>query len=223
MIELGLLIWNDGSVWIDHDAPNRTSGSIGDNPNLWRDFWENRKIIAGHAHTHPGGGVPGPSWTDVSTYSAIELGLGKRLDWYVVNRDAIVICRWKGPGAYDYEVGRIREEPCWVEPLRIESGITTNACRKIGRCDIWLGDGVLHDRCRHCGRDMLLKWSNKSIPPWWDLIETMYRNKLPAAYLIADEWAEKICNLAQCLYDVGKITSLRNKAEEKSNEQRNPS
>lgn len=157
MKELGLLIWNDGSVWIDHEAPNRTAGSISDSADLWQSFWDNRHRVMGHAHTHPGGGVPGPSWTDITTYAAIELGLGKRLDWYVVNRDAVVVCHWKGPNAHDYQVipTFTFKEASWVSVLRVESGITTNACQMLGRCDIWLGEGELHDRCQHCGRDMI--------------------------------------------------------------------
>ena len=41
--------------------------------------------LAGVAHSHPGGGIPTPSWEDLTTFAAVEDGLGQRLVWWIVS------------------------------------------------------------------------------------------------------------------------------------------
>ena len=47
-------------------------------------IWSNRDRIGGVAHTHPWEGTTSPSSTDLTTFAAIEAGLGKRLYWPIV-------------------------------------------------------------------------------------------------------------------------------------------
>ena len=50
-------------------------------------MWEHRKILGGVAHVHPGYGEPTPSHEDVSTWAAVERGLGRRLLWPIITMD----------------------------------------------------------------------------------------------------------------------------------------
>jgi hypothetical protein len=87
-----------------HTPEGRTVGSLPDSQSLWETLWENRKALLGVAHSHPGGGIPGPSHTDVTTFSAIERGLGVgRLLWPIVTADAVRVFSWHGPGLHDYK------------------------------------------------------------------------------------------------------------------------
>jgi proteasome lid subunit RPN8/RPN11 len=93
-------------------------GSLPDSRELWDVIWKHRERLAGVAHSHPGGGVPGPSHEDVTTFSAVELALGRRLDWWITSADAVVVGRWEGPHKYDYRAERVEPEPAWTERLR---------------------------------------------------------------------------------------------------------
>ncbi len=120
-LEAGVVIAFDGSPIYWHLPENRTGGSLPDSHTLWEVLWNNRDIVAGFAHTHPGSGMPGPSWEDITTFAAIESGLGRRLDWWILssNEQALV---WKqGPKKHDYKVGRAAHESRWMEELRDHS------------------------------------------------------------------------------------------------------
>ena len=97
MKEAGVLLdlaWNP-IFW--HTPQGRSGGSLPDSQDLWAFIWENRDRISGFGHTHPGYGVPGPSQTDLTTFTAIEEGLGKRLDWWIVSGDRVVLVTWYFP------------------------------------------------------------------------------------------------------------------------------
>lgn len=83
-IETGLVFDQQGRTlyWITH--PGREAGYIPDSHSLWEFLWENRHTIGGVAHTHPWHGEASPSRTDVTTFDAIERGLGIRLVWPVI-------------------------------------------------------------------------------------------------------------------------------------------
>lgn len=117
MIEAGVVITQRGAVhW--HLPPGRTAGSIPDSQDLWDVFWDLRTEDGlGFAHSHPGSGLPGPSGTDVTTFSAVERGLGRRIQWWITSADQVILLNWKGPGPYDYESTPV-EDPAWVEELR---------------------------------------------------------------------------------------------------------
>lgn len=123
MIEVGVVIGKDGSVLRWHEPPGRTGGSIPDSEDLWSFIWANRDRIEGYAHTHPWNGPAMPSYTDTSTFEAIERALGRRLLWWVVTFDDVKAFyalheSWgKGPYA---ETADDRPRP-WVEELRKRS------------------------------------------------------------------------------------------------------
>ncbi len=97
MIEAGVVIGPNGPIYW-HLPSGRTGGSIPDSHALWQIFWENRKVrVLGFAHTHPGSGWPSPSMTDLTTFAAVEAGLGRRLVWWIASSDAISMIHWKGP------------------------------------------------------------------------------------------------------------------------------
>lgn len=117
MIEAGVIITGAGPVYW-HLPTGRTGGSLPDSRTLWEVFWELRKEeFLGFAHSHPGSGVPGPSGTDRTTFSAVELGLGRRLDWWITSSDHVILLGWHGPGKYDYR-GQLVDEPDWAAQLR---------------------------------------------------------------------------------------------------------
>jgi hypothetical protein len=84
-----------------HD-PDASSVYLPESPLLWDYLWENRANIGGVAHTHPWNGEAAPSHTDVTTFSALERGLGCRLWWPIVTFTDAVTFEWKGPGEYEY-------------------------------------------------------------------------------------------------------------------------
>jgi hypothetical protein len=101
-----------------HLPPGRSAGSLPDSRELWDFIWANREHIMGFAHSHPGSGIPSPSEEDLTTFSAIDLALGRRLSWWITSSDRVVIVMWSGPDAYDYVLESLDYEPGWVAELR---------------------------------------------------------------------------------------------------------
>jgi len=123
-IETGVLFGFDHEVLYWHLPGDRSAGALPDSQKLWEVFRENRDKIYGFAHSHPGSGVPGPSWEDVTTFAGIELGLHRRLIWPIVTSDNISNVLWNGPGKYDYVVHQLGgrfHDPSWVAELRRHS------------------------------------------------------------------------------------------------------
>jgi len=144
MKEAGVVIDLQGQPVFWHAPEDRDTGAIPDSRTLWDVLWENRKTIAGFAHSHPGGGVPGPSHTDVTTFAAIEAGLGKRLDWWITSEDAMVVARWVGPGRLTYAPMILpKPEPPWAAHLRDISAGLNGAQRKARKAVLayLLGEG----------------------------------------------------------------------------------
>lgn len=121
MIEVGVVISGLGEPIFWHQPAGRTGGSIPDTRELWDVLWEARDTVKGFAHSHPGGGVPGPSWTDVTTFAAIEAALGRRLDWWITSSERLVVLNWQGPGRHTYRSEVILSEPDWASELRSRS------------------------------------------------------------------------------------------------------
>jgi hypothetical protein len=92
--------WGVPIYW--HTPPDRTMSSLPDSRGLWEVLWDNRADLGGVAHTHPWSGFSGPSQTDVTTFAAVEAGLGQRLIWPVVTFTHINYLVWIGPGKHDY-------------------------------------------------------------------------------------------------------------------------
>lgn len=121
MLENGVLVNYEGEGFRIWSPPDRTSGSLPDNSLLWDWIWKSRDDLLGFAHSHPGHGVPGPSWTDITTFSAIELGLGRRLVWWITSEDKLVRTQWGGPEKYDYFTKPVTLQinaPLWLAALR---------------------------------------------------------------------------------------------------------
>ena len=105
MIEAAFVFDKGGNVILWHLPRGRTGGSLPDSHNLWDIMWENREILGGIAHTHPWKGTPWPSGIDVTTFSACERGLGRRLVWPIITFDRIICFKWRktkrdAPGEY---------------------------------------------------------------------------------------------------------------------------
>jgi proteasome lid subunit RPN8/RPN11 len=117
MIEAGVVITEAGPIFW-HLPAGRTGGYIPDSRKLWDVLLEHADAeLLGFAHSHPGSGVPGPSHTDITTFAAIEAGLGRRLDWWITSSDHIIHLRWCGPGRLEYEAAVV-EELDWASQLR---------------------------------------------------------------------------------------------------------
>lgn len=115
MVETGVVIANGMPIYW-HLPPGRSSGHLPDSRDLWNVLWENRHIIDGFAHSHPGGGIPQPSYTDLTTFKAIELGLGKNLNWWIISSEAITV--WKKNEILMYYGEIVNDDPTWLAELR---------------------------------------------------------------------------------------------------------
>lgn len=120
MIEAGVVIDKNGSPLFWHLPEGRTGGSLPDSRTLWQVLWDAFKedTLLGFAHSHPGSGVPGPSYSDVTTFAAVEAALGKRLDWWITSADHVVQIYWAGPDKLTYRSTIVTEAPSWVAELR---------------------------------------------------------------------------------------------------------
>lgn len=107
-METGLVFDKHGGLIFWHVPPDRSSGALPDSRQLWDVLWENREILGGVAHTHPWNGSAGPSSTDVTTFAAVEVGLGKRLVWPIVTFSEVGYFEWIGPERLDYGVVGVR-------------------------------------------------------------------------------------------------------------------
>jgi hypothetical protein len=120
-IEAGVLLAVNEEPIYWHLPPGRHGGALPDSGHLWKLIWDNRSRLWGFAHSHPGSGEPGPSYTDVTTFAAIEQALDKRLAWPIVTSDDWAIFRWMGGDRLDYSMGRRVDgspTPEWVHKLR---------------------------------------------------------------------------------------------------------
>lgn len=117
MIEAGVVVSGEGpAFW--HLPQGRSGGSLPDSRELWDVLWDLRKeVLLGFAHSHPGSGLPGPSHTDLTTFAAIEAGLGRRLDWWITSSDFAIHLRWIGPDKFDYGQ-TVVPDPSWAARLR---------------------------------------------------------------------------------------------------------
>lgn len=118
MMEVAVVVDKRGGAIHWHLPEGISVCSIPDSRGLWEILYENKDVIMGVGHSHPGGGVPGPSHTDVTTFAAVEAGLGRRLDWWITSTDAMVVCRWAGPDRLSYAPIILTVEPLWADRLR---------------------------------------------------------------------------------------------------------
>jgi hypothetical protein len=119
-MEAGLVFDGQGAPIHWHTPPDRTGVALPDSRALWEVLWENRHRLGGVAHTHPFCGPPAPSVTDLTTFAAVEAGLGQRLLWPIVTFTAVGYYVWFGPDRLDYAAaaGRFRLGRESIEKLR---------------------------------------------------------------------------------------------------------
>lgn len=120
MIEAGVVINRDGEPIYWHMPVGRSAVYIPDSRILWDVLWNNRNTLWGVAHSHPGGGIPRPSQTDLSTFLAIEQALGRSLSWWITSSEKLVSCTRLGESAR-YGSVVVRREPFWAQELRLRS------------------------------------------------------------------------------------------------------
>jgi hypothetical protein len=121
--EAAVVVDLNGQPIFWHTPPGSSAVYLPDSRQLWDVLWENRKNLAGVAHSHPGHGIPVPSWEDVTTFDAIERGLGIRLVWWITTMDACDafvyddnVVSAKGP--YNYVRRPLEGQPTWLRRLR---------------------------------------------------------------------------------------------------------
>ena len=118
MIEAGVVLIGLTPVYW-HLPPDRTASSIPDSRALWRVLWGFRdRHGLGFAHSHPGSGCPSPSMEDLTTFAAVESGLGVRMYWPIISSDEIIESHWSGPGRLEYRTKAINYWPVWAQKLR---------------------------------------------------------------------------------------------------------
>ena len=117
MREAAAVILNRGDVlW--HLPEHRSAHALPDSQELWATLWNYRDRLLGVAHSHPGRGRPSPSQEDLSTFSAVERGLGRRLRWWITSADVLIELKWMGPEALLYRSEITVDAPEWLEALR---------------------------------------------------------------------------------------------------------
>lgn len=127
MMEVGVVIDKKGEPIHWHLPTDRTGGALPETygeKSLWAIIWENRERLGGIAHSHPGSGMPGPSYEDVTTFAALESALGVRLRWWITSETDMVVARWVGPHRLSYMARALDfdPEPEWANELRRQSG-----------------------------------------------------------------------------------------------------
>lgn len=120
-MEAGVVIDRQGKPLFWHLPAGSTLVSLPDSQDLWARLFENRAMIGGFAHSHPGNGVPRPSQEDLTTFSAVERGLGVCLDWWITSANALVCVRRSGPFENEYRSELHSGHPSWLEQLRVLS------------------------------------------------------------------------------------------------------
>jgi proteasome lid subunit RPN8/RPN11 len=137
MFEAGVVVGQNETVLAWHVPSGRSSGFLPDSADLWTTLWNDREHLVGFAHTHPGSGVPAPSSIDLTTFAAIEKGLGRRLEWWIASSDRLISVTMTGmmgssraaDGTYAFSVCEVLKEPSWLAELRQRSLIATNNVR----------------------------------------------------------------------------------------------
>jgi hypothetical protein len=120
MLETAVAVDRSGLPLYWHCPMGRSSAFLPDSRTLWDVMWTHRGSLLGVAHTHPGSGPTRPSWTDLTTFAAVEAALGKRLIWWIASETHLAAFSYIGPGEHDY--ARCTLEPGdgddWLDHLR---------------------------------------------------------------------------------------------------------
>lgn len=93
-METALVFGHEGETLAWHEPNGRHSGGLPDSAALWRFIEANIPNIGGVAHTHPWIGPARPSFTDVTTFRAIERGIGRVLVWPIFTFTDALYIQW---------------------------------------------------------------------------------------------------------------------------------
>lgn len=120
MLETAVVIDVAGRPLYWHTPLGRTAVYLPDSRELWEVLWEHRARVLGVAHTHPWAGRAAPSHEDLTTFAAVESGLGRRLAWWIATDNQWAAFRWLGPDRLNYGLFPMEEEarPTWMDELR---------------------------------------------------------------------------------------------------------
>jgi hypothetical protein len=119
MIESAMVFDEKGLIIYWHDPPGASSSHIPDSKRLWNVLWNQRHRLGGVAHTHPWDGPTEPSGTDLSTFKAVEAGLGQRLIWPIVTMTHINYFTWEPNSKEYFEIQRVdfRDTHRWMSQI----------------------------------------------------------------------------------------------------------
>ena len=124
MTEAALVFDKQGRTLYWHEPEGATAASLPDSHVLWEVLWQQRERLGGVAHTHPARGRVYPSFTDVTTWAAIEAGLGRKLVWPIVGTDDVRCFRMRGEAPVEIVGDQLK---CWpleeLDELRRRSGV----------------------------------------------------------------------------------------------------
>lgn len=116
-IETAVIFGYDMEAIYWHLPPGRTSSYMPDSAGLWNFLLAENDRVFGVAHSHPGCGKPFPSGIDYGTFSACDLGLGKKLLWPIISKDEVAFYMYEGPNKYDYREVFVDQELFWLPKL----------------------------------------------------------------------------------------------------------
>jgi len=116
MREAGVLLDLRGEPLFWHTPNDRSGGALPDSQDLWDIIWANRDNLSGFAHSHPSG-FGSPSFTDITTFAAIESGLGRRLDWWIWADSVFIHTYWVGRDRLSYKSLPVIMRPPWTAKL----------------------------------------------------------------------------------------------------------
>jgi len=130
MLETALVFGHDNQTLYWHMPLYRSAAYLPDSSALWNFIWQNRDRVKGVAHTHPWNGQAFPSMKDVTTFDAIERGLGRKLLWPIVTMTNVTVYHRDGELGYvesltdltglDINGLRERSNNHWVEKIAVE-------------------------------------------------------------------------------------------------------
>ena len=127
MIEVAVVLGVGRQPLHWHVPPEASRVALPDSRSLWEVLWAERERVSGVAHTHPGHGEPWPSFEDLTTFDACELGLGVRLEWWIATADRVRRFARMGHGPFDYAPVPTPAEEAdtapWLAELRRRSGM----------------------------------------------------------------------------------------------------
>ena len=76
-----------------HEPADAEHDKLPDSRDLWKVIWTHRAHLYGIAHLHPWDGVAHATLEDLTTFDAVESGLGRPLYWWVATMTELAVYR----------------------------------------------------------------------------------------------------------------------------------